>query len=386
MSPRRSPSAISSPPRCCRATAISRAASIREVRANYLASPLLVVAYALAGSMNIDLTTRAGRLRQGGQAGLSQGHLAERPRRSPNSSQARSSARCSRRATATCSTATPTGARSRCPRARPTPGTWARPMSQNPPYFEGMTIDAEAGRQTSTSARMLALFGDSITTDHISPAGSIKATSPAGHYLTSIRCGRRISTYGARRGNHEVMMRGTFANIRIRNEMMRRAIVEGGNTMHQPVGRAHVDLRRGDALPGGEACRWSSFARQGIRHRLVARLGGQGHQAARRARGRSPRASSASIARTWSAWACCRCVFEEGTSWQTLGLKGDETVDDPRPRRDLEAAPDAARRDQASPTARTSRVPLICRIDTLDELEYFRNGGILHYVLRQLAA
>ena len=124
-------------------------------------------------------------------------------------------------------------------------------------------------------ARLLGLFGDSITTDHISPAGSIKKDSPAGSYL--IEHGverRRLQSYGARRGNHEVMMRGTFANIRLKNEMV--PGIEGGVTRHMPDGAqmpiydaAMQVQERGRAAGRGR--------RQGIRHRLIARLGGQGH-------------------------------------------------------------------------------------------------------------
>ena len=131
-------------------------------------------------------------------------------------------------------------------------------------------------------ARALALFGDSITTDHISPAGSIKPDSPAGRYLLEHQVSRGdFNSYGARRGNHEVMMRGTFANIRIRNQMLDG--VEGGMTRTRPIGEQHGDLRRGDGLQGRRHAA-GGHRGQGIWHRQLARLGGQGHRPARRAR------------------------------------------------------------------------------------------------------
>jgi aconitase A len=118
----------------------------------------------------------------------------------------------------------------------------------------------EPGKITDiVGARVLGLFGDKITTDHISPAGSIKAASPAGKYLTDHGVGvADFNQYGTRRGNHEVMMRGTFANIRIRNHMLGENGREGGYTIHYPSEGRAVDLRRGDALPGKRKCRWSS--------------------------------------------------------------------------------------------------------------------------------
>ena len=131
---------------------------------------------------------------------------------------------------------------------------------QNPPYFTGMTM-TPAPPGDIDEARALAVFGDSITTDHISPAGAIKPDSPAGRYLLEHGVSRaEFNSYGARRGNHEVMMRGTFANIRISNRMLDN--VEGGFTRYAPTGETHADLRRGDGLQGRTARRsWSSPAR-----------------------------------------------------------------------------------------------------------------------------
>ena len=115
---------------------------------------------------------------------------------------------------------------------------------KNPPYFEGMTMEPVAKVTDIIGARVLGMLGDNITTDHISPAGNIKKSSPAGEYLMERQVSQRdFNSYGARRGNHEVMMRGTFANIRIKNEML--GGVEGGLTKHQPGRRRDADLRRG---------------------------------------------------------------------------------------------------------------------------------------------
>ena len=148
---------------------------------------------------------------------------------------------------------------------------------RNPPYFDGITMEPPPVADVH-GAHILAELGDSITTDHISPAGSIRKTSPAGDYLLERQVTQaNFNSYGARRGNHEVMMRGTFANIRIRNEMLKN--VEGGMTKHLPSG---------DEMPIYDAamrykkgrCAAGDLRRQGIRHRLVARLGREGHDAA----------------------------------------------------------------------------------------------------------
>ncbi len=206
-------------------------------------------------------------------------------------------------------------------------------------------------------ARIVGLFLDSITTDHISPAGSIKAASPAGKYLVEHKVKPAdFNQYGTRRGNHEVMMRGTFANIRIRNQMV--PGVEGGVTIHYPSrDQLPVSSRdwaaKGTVLLGIRAVICQSFERI---HR--SNLIGMG---------------------------VIPLVFDEGTSWQTLGLTGSEQVTirglhgDLKPRQRMIAEIVAA-------DGSLKRVPLVCRIDTLDELEYFKNGGILQYVLRHLAA
>ena len=202
------------------------------------------------------------------------------------------------------------------------PGTTPRPTSQNPPYFDGLSQDLTPGRsQDIVEARVLAIFGDKITTDHISPAGSTSSkASPAGAYLTrtttSRHCRLQLS-YGARRGNHEVMMRGTFANIRIRNRMHARTI---GRRRDQalPVERANESIfdaamrvQEPKAVPlviiagkeygTGSSRDWAAKGTTLLGVRAVI--------------AQSP--SSASTARTWSAWAWCRCSSSRtaGRSW-----------------------------------------------------------------------
>ena len=167
---------------------------------------------------------------------------------------------------------------------------------RKPPYFDGMQLEPSPVTDI-TGARVLAKLGDSVTTDHISPAGSIKADSPAGRYLAEHGVERKdFNSYGSRRGNHEVMIRGTFANIRLKNLLLDG--VEGGFTRNFLAGgEQSVDLRRVGRLPGGRHPARHP-RRQGVRLRLVARLGRQGHRAARRARRHRRVATSASTAPT----------------------------------------------------------------------------------------
>ena len=150
---------------------------------------------------------------------------------------------------------------------------------RRPPYFDGMGAEPDAVADIA-DARCLVMVGDSVTTDHISPAGAIKPDSPAGRYLVEHGIERKdFNSYGSRRGNHEVMIRGTFANVRLRNLLVPGS--EGTWTVHLPVGRGDDDLRGGRALSrGGRAAR--RHRRQGVRLGIVTRLGGEGAGAARR--------------------------------------------------------------------------------------------------------
>jgi len=257
---------------------------------------------------------------------------------------------------------------------------------QNPPYFEGMKKEPEPIVDV-LNARILAIFGDKITTDHISPAGSIKLTSPAGKYLSEHQVRPAdFNQYGTRRGNHEIMMRGTFANIRIKNFMLKGAdgnIPEGGLTKHWPDG---------EQMPIYDAA--MKYQAEGVP--LVVFAGaeyGNGSSRDWAAKGTRLLGVRAVVCQSFErihrsnlvGMGVLPLTFEDGTSWQTLGLKGDETVTihglqgDLKPRQKLTA-------EIASADGAVQRVELLCRIDTLDELDYYRNGGILHYVLRKLAA
>jgi aconitate hydratase len=250
---------------------------------------------------------------------------------------------------------------------------------QNPPYFKDMSLDVDAPTDVK-DARVLAVFGDSITTDHISPAGSIKASSPAGIYLQEHQVPvLDFNSYGSRRGNHEVMMRGTFANIRIKNLMV--PGVEGGVTVHYPDGEqmaiydaamkyeaegTPLVIFAGDLYGNGSSRDWAAKGTVllGVRA-VIAGSFERIHRSNLIGMGVLP------------------LEFAEGESAAALGLTGKEQVsiegiNDIKPRQSLEVK--ITREDGTTFTANT-----VVRIDTENELDYYRNGGILHYVLRNLA-
>ncbi|RDE05166.1 aconitate hydratase AcnA [Sphingomonas aracearum] len=248
----------------------------------------------------------------------------------------------------------------------------------NPPYFEGMTMTPNPVTDI-IDARPLAILGDSITTDHISPAGSIKADSPAGKYLQEHQVSRAdFNSYGARRGNHEVMMRGTFANIRIKNEMV--PGVEGGMSKYN-----------GEIMPIYDAA--MAYKAEGTPLVVVAgKEYGTGSSRDWAAKGTNLLGVRAVITESFERIHRSNLVgmgvlplqFADGVTRQTLGLDGSETftitnVAGLRPRQEVEVK--LTRADGSSETFKTR-----CRIDTVNELEYFLNGGILQYVLRKLAA
>ncbi|MBX6425722.1 MAG: aconitate hydratase AcnA [Variibacter sp.] len=351
-----------------------------DVRANYLASPPLVVAYAIAGSLQVDLTREPlGEGADGKPVFLkdiwpSSAEINEVIRKTL------SKAMFTRKYADLF-----TGdAHWRKIKVEPTSTfKWDRRSTyvQNPPYFVGMTKTPQPVTDI-IDARILGLFLDSITTDHISPAGSIKEDSPAGRYLRDHQV-RPVdfNQYGTRRGNHEVMMRGTFANIRIKNQML--PGVEGGYSIHYPS-RERMPIYDVAMRYKAEGVPLVIFAGKEY---------GTGSSRDWAAKGTALLGVRAVIAQSFErihrsnlvGMGVLPLVFEEGVSWQSLGLKGDEVVTirglahDLRPRQRLIAEIVAA-------DGGLKRVPLICRIDTLDELEYFKHGGILHYVLRQLAA
>ena len=246
---------------------------------------------------------------------------------------------------------------------------------QNPPYFEGMSMSPTPPTDI-VGARPLAIFGDSITTDHISPAGSIKADSPAGTYLQEHQVSRAdFNSYGARRGNHEVMMRGTFANIRIRNKMV--PGVEGGFTKHIPSGET---LAIYDAA--------MRYKQEGTPLVVIAgKEYGTGSSRDWAAKGTNLLGARAVIAETYERIHRSNLVGMGVLPLQFLDnvpeFDGSETftvtgIGALTPRQTVEVQ--VTRGDGSTFTLETR-----CRIDTLNELEYFRQGGILHYVLRNLA-
>ena len=248
----------------------------------------------------------------------------------------------------------------------------------NPPYVEGMEM-TPAPVQDIRDAKPLAILGDSITTDHISPAGSIKADSPAGRYLMEHQVSRAdFNSYGARRGNDQVMTRGTFANIRIRNEMV--PGVEGGMTHYNGEVMAIYDAAMRHKADGTA---------------LVVVAGkeyGTGSSRDWAAKGTNLLGVRAVITESFERIHRSNLVgmgvlplqFAEGVDRTTLKLDGSETftienVASLRPRQDVEVK--LTRKDGSSETFLTR-----CRIDTVNELDYFLNGGSLPYVLRKLAA
>jgi aconitate hydratase len=356
-----------------------------DVRANYLASPPLVVAYALAGSLTVDLATEPLGTGSDGQPVYLKDIW-------PSSEEIQ--AFIDR-------TITSELFKSRYSDVFAGDTHWkAVPVStgltydwdigstyiQNPPYFEGITKEPKPITDI-VDARVLGLFQDSITTDHISPAGNIRASSPAGKYLQShqVRVAD-FNQYGTRRGNHEVMMRGTFANIRIKNQMVQDVsgnVVEGGYAIHQPGGE---QMSIYDAA--------MRYKQEGVP--LVVLAGkeyGTGSSRDWAAKGTNLLGIRAVVAESFErihrsnlvGMGVVPLVFEGEDGWASLGIKGDETItirgiaEDLAPRKKMTM-------EVKSPDGTVKNVPLVCRIDTLDEIEYFRNGGILHYVLRQLAA
>jgi aconitate hydratase len=349
----------------------------QNVKANFLMSPPLVVAFALAGRVDIDMakeplgTGSDGRAVYLREVWPSLAEIQDAMRRSLDPE-------TFRRLYADFSEQNPMW--SSIPSTAGliydwTPSTYI----QEPPFFTSFSM--EPGTITEVrKARALAIFGDSVTTDHISPAGAIKPASPAGKYL--IENGvvpQDFNSYGSRRGNDRVMTRGTFANVRIKNLMV--AGVEGGVTLHQPSGE---QMSIYDAA--------MKYRDAGIP--LVVFAGqeyGTGSSRDWAAKGTALLGVRAVVARSFERIHRSNLVgmgvlplqFEEGTSAQTLGLDGTETFeiagfgDDLEPRATVRLTIHRANRE-------TTEVPVRVRIDTPIEVEYYRHGGILPYVLRQL--
>ncbi len=355
-----------------------------DVQANYLASPPLVVAFALAGSVNRDLSKEPLGMGSDGQpvylkdiwpsnqevADFIAANVTREIFQSKYSDVFQGDANWQK--------------------VKPSGGmtySWNSGSTyvQNPPYFDGITKTPKPITDI-VNARILALLGDKITTDHISPAGSIKKEGPAGAYLLERQVRPAdFNQYGTRRGNHEVMMRGTFANIRIKNFMnvdASGAVKEGGNTMHHPSKQI---------MPIYDAA--MKYRDEGVPLVIFAGIEyGNGSSRDWAAKGTNLLGVKAVVAQSYErihrsnlvGMGVLPLVFEEGLSWQSIGLKGDEIVTVPglasvRPRMKINLQIKGS-------DGVTREVPTICAINTEDEINYYRHGGILQYVLRNLAA
>lgn len=351
-----------------------------DVQANYLASPPLVVAYALAGSVQKDLTKEPIGEGKDGPVYLKDIWPSTQEIQEYIMKYVTREIYAAKYADVFKGDANWQAVQA------PTGQTYAwddnSTYVQNPPYFVGMGMKL-SGISDIKGARVLGLFGDKITTDHISPAGSIKAASPAGAYLTGHGVAvADFNQYGTRRGNHEVMMRGTFANIRIRNHMLGPNGKEGGYTIHYPS-KEEMSIYDAAMQYKAEGVPLVIFA--GVEY-------GNGSSRDWAAKGTNLLGVKAVIAQSFErihrsnlvGMGIVPFVFEDGTTWESLGLKGDELVT-------IEGLADVKPREKkiAKVTygdGTVKDIPIICRIDTLDEVTYMNNGGILQTVLRQLAA
>jgi aconitate hydratase len=348
-----------------------------DVRANYLASPPLVVAYALAGDMNIDITTEPlGTGKDGQQVYLKDIWPTNKEIADLVHATVTREAFLSKYADVFKGDAKWQGVETSEGETYDWPPTST--YIQNPPYFRGMA--KEPGEITNINgAKVLAILGDMVTTDHISPAGSFKDTTPAGKYLTERQVApREFNSYGSRRGNHEVMMRGTFANIRIKNEMFDG--VEGGYTKGPDGTQTSIY----DAAMAYQDAGTPLVIFAGIEY-------GAGSSRDWAAKGTALLGVKAVIAETFERIHRSNLVgmgvipfeFTGGQTRKSLGLKGDETVsieglDTVKP---LNIVPCHITYGDG----RKETIQLKCRIDTAPEIEYIENGGVLHFVLRNLA-
>ena len=348
-----------------------------QVRANYLASPPLVVAYAIAGTVNLDLTKDAlGTGKDGKPVYLkdiwpSDAEVAETMKKHVTSAQFKKSyADVFAGEKAWQDLPVPTGELYK----------WdgSSTYIKEPPFFDGITAKPAAVTDIK-KARVLAYLGDSITTDHISPAGNFSAKTPAGQYLMSLGVQPKdFNSYGARRGNHEVMARGTFANVRIKNKLV--PGVEGGVTTHLPSGK---QMSIFDAA--------MQYIADGVPSIVIAgKEYGTGSSRDWAAKGPKLQGVRAVIAESFERIHRSNLVgmgilplqFLAGESAATHGLTGHETFD-------IEGLgsvqPGAKIQVKATGTdGKTRTITLQSRIDTPNEVEYFKHGGILPYVLRQL--
>ncbi len=349
-----------------------------QVRANYLASPPLVVAYAIAGSMRVDLLTDPlGTGSDGAPVFLKdiwpsnaeiQGYI-----------DTVLTPGMYRKRYANVFEGGPEWRKIATSAGRTYDWQDASTYVQHPPFFEDMAAEPGAVADIA-GARILAQLGDSVTTDHISPAGAIMADSPAGGYLTERQVRPpEFNSYGSRRGNHEVMMRGTFANIRIRNEMV--PGVEGGVTRHIPDGAQ---------LPMYDAA--MRYREEGTPLVVIGgKEYGTGSSRDWAAKGTLLLGVKAVIVESFERIHRSNLVgmgvlplqFKDGMSRKSLKLDGSEIIDISGIAAGLTPRMDVACRITRADGS-SEDIALLCRIDTLDEVEYYRNGGILQYVLRNM--
>ena len=357
-----------------------------NLKANFLASPPLVVAYAIAGNVRVDLMTEPVGKGRGGKD-IYLGDIW------PSSDEINALMKHAMN---------PKMFKGNYAQVKENPGAlWEKikgvsgqvydwPSSTyiaRPPFFDDFGMTPQDSSGTIADARALALFGDSITTDHISPAGSIKESSPAGKWLIEHGVAKAdFNSYGSRRGNHEVMMRGTFANVRIKNLMLPAAAdgsrEEGGVTLMQPGGEklsiydaamryvaqgTPTVIFGGEEYGTGSSRDWAAKGTQllGVRA-VVARSFERIHRSNLVGMGVLP------------------LQFKGSDSWQSLGINGDETFDievpdELKPQQDITLV---IRRADGS----VRKVKLLSRIDTAIEVDYYKHGGILPYVLRDLLA
>jgi aconitate hydratase len=357
-----------------------------NLRANFLASPPLVVAYAIAGNMDVDLMTQPlGRGKGGREVFLGDVW--------PSSDEVHALMKHAM---------DPKAFRRNYAQVADEPGklwqkiegvtgavyTWpASTYIAEPPFFRDFTLAPPPVKPGVSGARIMALFGDSITTDHISPAGSFKASTPAGQYLQAQGVAPvDFNSYGARRGHHEVMMRGTFANVRIKNQMLPPAAdgtpVEGGYTLYQPGGEQMAIY---DAAMRYQAAGVPTVIFAGSEY-------GTGSSRDWAAKGTMLLGIRAVVATSFERIHRSNLIgmgvlplqFKAGDSWHSLGLTGSETVDvrladQIRPLSDATlviTGTDGTRRE----------LTVTLRIDTAIEVDYYHHGGILPFVLRQLLA
>ena len=348
-----------------------------EVRMNFLASPPLVVAYAIAGRSDVDFPAEPlGEDADGGPVYLRDIWPSSREIQATIASSI--SSEMFRKSYDGVFEGDERWQGMEVPAADRFEWDATSTYVQNPPYFDGMSM-IPRGIPAIRGARMLALLGDSITTDHISPAGAIKADSPAGRFLQGRQIPpRQFNSYGSRRGNHEIMMRGTFANIRLRNRAA--PGTEGGWTVHQPSGERMTIY---DAA--------MRYRDEGVP--LVVIGGseyGTGSSRDWAAKGTLLLGVAAVIARSFErihrsnlvGMGVLPLVFEDGQDAESLGLTPEHVFDVEGLAKGAKTVTVTATAPDGSRTRFDARI----RIDTPKEWEYYENGGILHYVVRQLAA